>query len=52
MRSGGSTETAKTHVKHIYQKLGVRGRRGAVDKARDLGLLDPQSTLRGSLPNS
>ncbi|MGD8700652.1 MAG: LuxR C-terminal-related transcriptional regulator, partial [Gemmatimonadales bacterium] len=37
-----STETVKTHAKHIYQKLGVRDRRAAVENARALDLLDPQ----------
>jgi LuxR family maltose regulon positive regulatory protein len=35
-----SPETIKTHVTHIYQKLGVRGRRQAVDKGRALDLLE------------
>jgi LuxR family maltose regulon positive regulatory protein len=35
-----SVETVKTHVKHIFQKLEVADRREAIDKARDLGLLE------------
>lgn len=34
-----STNTVKTHVKHIYQKLGATDRDDAVRKARELGLL-------------
>ena len=34
-----SSETVKTHVKHIYQKLGVSGRRQAIEKARADGLI-------------
>ena len=33
-------ETIKTHLRNIYQKLGVKGRREAVIKARELGILD------------
>jgi LuxR family maltose regulon positive regulatory protein len=36
---GISRDTVKTHTKRIYQKLGVSSRRGAVARARDLGLL-------------
>ena len=31
--------TVKTHVNHIYGKLGVRTRTQAVARARDVGLL-------------
>jgi LuxR family maltose regulon positive regulatory protein len=34
-----STETVKSHLRNLYQKLGVRNRREAVTKARSLGLL-------------
>jgi LuxR family maltose regulon positive regulatory protein len=37
-----STETVKSHLKHLYQKLDVRSRRQAVEKARALGLLSDQ----------
>ncbi len=36
-----SVATIKTHIHHVYAKLGVHGRREAVDRARDLGLLAP-----------
>lgn len=34
-----SRDTVKTHVKRIYQKLGVSSRRSAVARGRELGLL-------------
>jgi LuxR family maltose regulon positive regulatory protein len=37
-----STETVKTHLRHIYQKLLVDNRRQAVSKARDLGMIPRQ----------
>ncbi|MFD4421688.1 LuxR C-terminal-related transcriptional regulator [Agromyces sp. NPDC058484] len=36
-----SVNTLKTHVMHIYRKLGVTGRSEAIARARELGLLDP-----------
>jgi ATP/maltotriose-dependent transcriptional regulator MalT len=36
-----STNTVKTHLKHVYQKLGVADRDGAVQRARELRLLPP-----------
>lgn len=41
-----STSTIKTHLRHIYAKLGVHGRSKAVSRARELGLLAPVATLR------
>ena len=34
-----STNTLKTHLSHIYRKLDVSSREGAVARARVLGLL-------------
>jgi LuxR family maltose regulon positive regulatory protein len=36
-----SANTVKTHMRHIYLKLGAHRRTEAVDRARDLGLLAP-----------
>jgi LuxR family transcriptional regulator, maltose regulon positive regulatory protein len=38
-----SVNTIKTHQRHLYQKLGVRSRSQAVERARALGLLAPSS---------
>jgi LuxR family maltose regulon positive regulatory protein len=34
-----SINTIRTHVKHVYAKLGVHGRTAAVERAEELGLL-------------
>jgi LuxR family transcriptional regulator, maltose regulon positive regulatory protein len=36
-----SLNTAKTHLRHIYTKLGVNSRKDAVEQARLLRLLAP-----------
>jgi LuxR family maltose regulon positive regulatory protein len=36
-----SVNTVKTHMRHLYDKLGVHGRHEAVEQARVLGLLAP-----------
>jgi len=41
-----STNTVRTHLRHIYAKLGVHGRAGAVERARELGLLAPSHRRR------
>jgi LuxR family maltose regulon positive regulatory protein len=41
-----STSTVKTHMRHIYEKLGAHRRSEAVDRARDLGLLGPSARAR------
>jgi len=38
-----SVHTIKTHIRHLYTKLGVHGRGEAVQRARALGLLAPSS---------
>lgn len=41
-----STSTVKTHMRHIYDKLGAHRRTEAVDRARALGLLGPSGQRR------
>ena len=41
-----STNTIRTHLRHIYAKLDAHGRAEAVDRARELGLLAPARGLR------
>ena len=41
-----STSTVKTHMRHVYEKLGVHKRTEAVERARDLGLLGPSVRSR------
>jgi LuxR family maltose regulon positive regulatory protein len=36
-----SVNTVRTHMRHIYAKVGAHSRTETVDRARDLGLLAP-----------
>src|SRR5262249_52963469 len=38
-----ATSSVKSHIQHLYGKLGVNDKRQAVKRARDLGLLKPDS---------
>ena len=40
--TGMAEETAKKHCKHIFTKLEVKNRHQAVDKAMELGLIEPR----------
>jgi LuxR family maltose regulon positive regulatory protein len=41
-----STNTIKTHLGHIYRKLGVSGRDAAIERAVELGLMDSREIAR------
>ena len=41
-----SVNTVKTHMRHLYDKLGVHRRHEAVEQARALGLLAPSPRRR------
>jgi LuxR family maltose regulon positive regulatory protein len=41
-----ATSTVKTHMRHIYDKLGAHRRTEAVERARTLGLLGPSGPRR------
>jgi LuxR family maltose regulon positive regulatory protein len=41
-----SVNTVKTHMRHIYEKLGVRRRADAIERAHALGLLPAPSVRR------
>ncbi|WP_374311740.1 LuxR C-terminal-related transcriptional regulator [Microbacterium sp.] len=41
-----STNTVKTHLGHIYRKLGVSGRDAAIERAVELGLIDAREIAR------
>jgi LuxR family maltose regulon positive regulatory protein len=45
-----STNTVKTHQRHLYRKLDARTRTQAVERARALGLLTPSSRRPTSKP--
>jgi LuxR family maltose regulon positive regulatory protein len=38
-----SVNTVRTHMRHVYDKLGAHRRHEAVDRARALGLLAPST---------
>jgi LuxR family transcriptional regulator, maltose regulon positive regulatory protein len=38
-----SVNTVRTHMRHVYEKLGAHRRAAAVERARALGLLAPAS---------
>lgn len=41
-----STNTVKTHLGHIYRKLGVSGRDAAIERAAEFGLIDAREIAR------
>ncbi|MGZ8481029.1 MAG: response regulator transcription factor [Candidatus Limnocylindria bacterium] len=41
-----STSTVKTHMRHVYEKLGVHRRSDAVERARQLGLIGSTTRRR------
>jgi LuxR family maltose regulon positive regulatory protein len=43
-----SVHTVRTHVRHLFAKLGAHGRSEAVERARALGLLAPSPSRRAS----
>ncbi len=43
-----SRNTVKTHAVSIYRKLGVSGRSAAVERAREVGLLDADRVVTPS----
>jgi LuxR family maltose regulon positive regulatory protein len=43
-----SVHTVRTHVRHLFAKLGAHGRSEAVDRASALGLLAPSPSRRAS----
>jgi hypothetical protein len=40
-----ATSSVKSHIQHLYGKMGVNSKREAVRRARELGLLEPGSSL-------
>jgi LuxR family maltose regulon positive regulatory protein len=45
-----SANTVKTHMRHLYDKLGAHRRREAVDRARNLGMLAPPAFRSAAHP--
>jgi LuxR family maltose regulon positive regulatory protein len=43
-----SVHTIRTHIRHLFAKLGTHGRTEAVERARGLGLLAPSPSPRAS----
>jgi LuxR family transcriptional regulator, maltose regulon positive regulatory protein len=43
-----SPNTVKTHIRHLYDKLGTHRRTDAVERARALGLLAPSRRVAPS----
>jgi LuxR family maltose regulon positive regulatory protein len=41
-----SVNTVRTHMRHIYEKLGAHSRTEAVERARTVGLVAPASRRR------
>jgi LuxR family maltose regulon positive regulatory protein len=44
-----SANTVRTHMRHLYDKLGAHRRHEAVDRARTLGLLAPSGSARSTV---
>ena len=47
-----SVTTVRTHISHLFVKLGAHRRTEAVAQARDLGLLAPSPTHRAGQPRA
>ena len=47
-----SVTTVRTHISHLFVKLGAHRRTEAVARARDLGLLAPSPTRRAGQPGA
>jgi LuxR family maltose regulon positive regulatory protein len=47
-----SVTTVRTHVSHLFVKLGAHRRTEAVARARDLGLLAPSPVRRAGQPRA
>jgi DNA-binding CsgD family transcriptional regulator len=49
-RLGCRRSTVKTHVAHVYEKLGANTRGQAVERAREAGLLGEQTGVEPHAP--